>query len=239
MPTESSGSATPGARRTGSAGTSPGTSVGSTPSASSAARPAAPTRSSALPPAGAYSYKLSGQTKTALGSRSDDGSSTLTVDPASRGRQHSVEDGSNGKTDQIIVADSTGIRLADLKSSGQGVDVEFRPTHPVLLVPAGARLGQAWSWQMKSTDGKYTLNAHLSIASLDDVVTVGGKRVHAIGIKSHLVLTGSDVSMTTDQRDEFARGLPVLSERAVSDGTAYGVKFHSDITKQLESTAPH
>jgi hypothetical protein len=182
---------------------------------------------------------LTGSTSTSFGTRSLDGPSTLNVDPATGGQQHSQEKDNKGTTDQTVIARGGALYLADLKTSGQGVSVEFRPSPPVLLVPAAPRVGEQWSWQTTSTDGSYHLTAQLRVASLDDTVTVGGRTEHADGITAHLVVTGSNVSMTTDQRDEFKPGLPVLSEHASSKGTAYGVAFRSDSTRRLDSVTPH
>ena len=194
---------------------------------------------SAFAAPGHYTYQESGTATTPLGTRDLGGTSDLTVEAPRGNRQQSVAKDRNGTTSQTIVATSSGVYLTDLHISQQGFDEDFRPASPALILPAHPEQGQTWSWRMTSTDGKYTMRSTLTVANPDDSTTVSGHRLHTVAIKTHSVVTGSQMQMTIDQRDEGARGTPIVSEHAVVDGKAYGTTFHSDSTRRLESTTPH
>lgn len=193
---------------------------------------------SPLPVPGTYTYDVSGTATSPLGRRDLGGTSELSVGPARSGRQRSIDKAPNGASDQTVLARPGGIDLVDLHISQQGFDEDFRPASPVLLFPATPRQGASWSWRIVSTDGKYTMRTTISVANPADSATVSGRRLSTVALTSHTVITGSRMHMTIDQRDEVARGLPVVSEHAVVDGTAYGATFHADSTRHLRSTAP-
>jgi hypothetical protein len=221
--------------------TASGSATATAGSSASPARSATSTSdsSSVLASPGHYTYQVSGTAQTAFGNQNLDGTSDLTVDRPQGGRQHSVDRRHDGTTEQTVVARSSGVYLADLHISQQGFDEDFRPASAVLLLPANPRQGQSWSWRMTSTDGKYTMRSTLTVADTNDSATVGGRRLHTVAVKTHSVITGSQMQMTIDQRDEAARGTPIVSEHAVVDGKAFGTTFHSDSTRRLQSTTPH
>ncbi|HEU5034395.1 MAG TPA: hypothetical protein VFT62_06515 [Mycobacteriales bacterium] len=189
----------------------------------------------ALTPPGRYRYHLAGSESSALGKRTIDGTSTLVVDPPQHGRQHTATDGADGHSEQTVLARRTGLYLADIKMSQQGFSEEFRPRSPVLLLPATARAGRSWQWQMTSTDGKYTLHATLQVTDPSGSAAVHGQRVSTVVVSSVLRITGNAITMTIHQRDEATRDGLIVQEHAVGDGTAYGTKFHTDTTRTLTS----
>jgi hypothetical protein len=88
---------------------------------------------------------------------------------------------------------------------------------------------------MTSTDGKYTLHARLTLADAHSTATTTtGQRVSTVVLTSVLHITGSGFDITTHQRDEAARDALIVREHAVTDGTAYGTKVHSDVTRVLK-----
>lgn len=189
----------------------------------------------AFPPAGDYTYRVHGSAKSAFGDQKIDGPSALTVDPPAGQRQHTTQKDQAGTTEQTLVSRRAGLFLADVKMAQNGFNEEFRPSTPVLLLPVGARPGRRWHWTMASTDGKYTLDADLMVGRPRDVSTADGTRVHTVTISSVLVISGSAVSLTIHQLDRASYDGLVLTEHAVTDGTAFGTKFHSDITRTLMS----
>jgi len=106
----------------------------------------------------------------------------------------------------------------------------------VLLAPAHPSDGQSWRWHLVSTDGKYTLHAHLTVADTHSSArTSSGARQQTVEIKSVLVLDSNDIHLTIHQDDQATRDAVIVREHAVSDGTAYGTKFHGDVTRTLAS----
>jgi hypothetical protein len=188
-----------------------------------------------LVPAGDYTYRAHGHAETALGDRDFDGRSHLSVTAPSDDRRHTTLRGEDGTTEQTLVRDDDGLYLADLKMSQQGFDAEFRPATPVLLFPAGAEVGDKWSWRMTSTDGDYTLRATLRLTDDSGSASVSGRRVPTVTLKGTLVLEGDDFSMTLHQQDEAAAGGLVVHEHTVGDGTAYGTPVHTEADRRLVS----
>jgi hypothetical protein len=103
-------------------------------------------------------------------------------------------------------------------------------------MPSDPHQGDRWHWQMRSTDGKYTLAGSLEVDDLHSTATTThGDRRRTVTISSVLTLTGSDLHMTIKQQDDATRGGVIVHEHAVTDGTAYGTEFHSDVTRTLSS----
>jgi hypothetical protein len=182
---------------------------------------------------GHYTYRAHGHAETALGDRDFDGKSRLTVTAPSDNRRHATLSGEDGTTEQTLVGRRSGLYLAELKMTQQGFDADFRPRSPVLLFPAGAKVGDHWSWQMRSTDGDYTLHATLRLADDDGTATVSGRQVQTVTVKGTLVLDGDDFSMTLHQTDEAAVGGLVVHEHTTGDGTAYGTPVHTEADRRL------
>jgi hypothetical protein len=187
-----------------------------------------------LPPPGNYTYSLHGTSSSALGSQSLDGDSSLDVKSLSTTRERSTQRDKGGTTAETLVARTGGLYLADIHLSQSGFDEDFKPAQPVLLFPASAHRGQQWRWQMKSTDGKYTLTARLTLTDLhSSATTTQGQRYDTVSLSTVLHLHGSNVDLTIHQQDKASRDAVIVHEHAVSDGTAYGTHFHSDATRTL------
>lgn len=159
-----------------------------------------------------------------LGDQNYDGDSTLTVDQPQGSRQHSEQRDSQGKTEQVVVAQTDGLHLAEIHLTQPGFDEDFKPNQPVLLFPAHAREGQHWRWNMTSTDGDYTLTARLTVDHLGS---------DAVALSSVLHIKSKDIDLTIHQHDKAGRDAVILRERTVTDGTAYGTPFHSSGTRVL------
>jgi hypothetical protein len=228
---DAAASATASTAAGGAAGSQPA----STPSSGSgAAGRSAGAGQVPLPPPGSYTYRVHGTSRSVLGDQSLNGDSTLTVDQPNGNRERSTQRDRGGSTEQVLVARAHGLYLAEIHLSQQGFDEDFKPTNPVLLFPAGATNGQQWRWRMTSTDGKYTLTARLQLTDThSSATTTGGQRVDTVSLSSVLHIHSNDVDITIHQHDEADRDAVIVRERAVSDGTAYGTKFHSDATRVL------
>ena len=207
-----------------SAGTSGSARASSAPSASAATSDQPPAAGVPLPPPGSYTYRLHGQSSSVLGDQSYNGDSTLTVDQPQGNRQHSEQRDSQGKTEQVVVAETGGLHLAEIHLTQPGFDEDFKPSSPVLLFPAHAREGQHWQWHMTSTDGEYTLTARLAVDHLGS---------DSVALSSVLHIKSKDVDLTIHQHDKAGRDAVILRERTVTDGTAYGTPFHSSGTRVL------
>ena len=189
-----------------------------------------------MPPPGTYTYHLHGSSTSALGTQNLDGDSTLTVDQPQGNREHSTQRDSSGSTEQVLVARTRGLYLAEIHLAQPGFDEDFKPKTPALLFPASAHTGQRWHWQMTSTDGKYTLTAHLEVRDLHSSATMtDGTRVDTVALSSVLHLHSKDIDLTIHQSDEAGRDAVIIREHAKTDGTAYGTPFHSDATRVLAS----
>lgn len=218
------GSAAPSADSSGAAGGGDGTSAAS-----------GSGRVPLLAP-GSYDYTVKGEATSALGKQQIDGTSTLQVDQPQRHRQHTSQHDDQGSTEQVLVAATDGLRLAETHLSMSGFDETFRANSPVLLLPADPHQGDRWHWRMHSTDGKYTLAGSLEVSDLhSSATTASGERRQTLTISAVLTLTGNQLNMTIHQTDDASRDGVIVHEHAVTDGTAYGTKFHSDITRRLSS----
>ena len=187
-------------------------------------------------PAGSYTYRLHGSSNSMLGNQNYNGDSTLTVDQPQGNRQHSKQQDSQGKVEQVVVAQDDGLHLVEIHLTQPGFDEDFKPSQPVLLFPAHAHKGQHWSWRMTSTDGNYTLTARLTVDDLHSSTTMAdGKRVSTVALSSVLHIHSRDIDLTIHQRDEAGRDAVIIRERSTTDGTAYGTPFHSNGTRVLAS----
>jgi hypothetical protein len=235
--------AAPGASASGGATTSttasadPATTSAAAQGAGSAPSTAAATKTAPGTTApGSYTYDTSG-TVTAGTPRDASGTATLTVDPASGGKQHSVLADDQGSTDQDAIGRTTGTYLARLAIANPAFNKEFRFTTPVLLVPEPAAPGRSWSWTATSTDGKTTVAVSARITRRENV-TVGGVPTPTSLVTSTLKLTG-DVTYTAQMQTWYdpAHRLSV-KDHSRGNGTFGGVAFTTDITSVLRSTRP-
>ncbi|HET6911591.1 MAG TPA: hypothetical protein VFH54_19865 [Mycobacteriales bacterium] len=219
----------------------------SSPASGGASTPTASTRSLGKPPgkptgftrAGTYTYDISGSAKQPLGGTQQiSGSDTDTFDAPQGSTQHNKETSQQGSTDMTLQVKSSGLYVVDLHISQQGFDEDFRPVGTAKYFPASFPTGTSWSWEAKSTDGKYTLHVASKIAGTS-TATVGGKALKAVIVDSTLHITGNGVDLNVQQRDWVSTTYAlVLKEHSTSNGTAFGASFTSSVTRQLRSTTP-
>lgn len=206
-----------------------------------AAQPARRTTATgpALTPPGSYTYATKGSASSAFGNQDLSGTASLVADRPSGDRQHSTLKTPNGSQEQTVVRAADGIHLADMAFRSQGFSEEFRPSTPVLFFAWPATQGRSWSWHMTSTDGKYTLDATSTVTAADQAVTVGGRQLRTVVLHTDVKVSGQDVSFTVRQDDWVDPSDALIAkEHSVTDGTAMKTKFHSDLTRTLESTQP-
>ncbi|HVU73904.1 MAG TPA: hypothetical protein VHE83_13145, partial [Mycobacteriales bacterium] len=205
--------------------------------------PAKPAPSkSAVAPVGAkpgtYSEATTGTIKSALGTMSADGDTTLTVS-ADKGRdQEQKEVDKNSTTDEIarFAADGS-VRFTYLHISSAAFDDTFTFTTPELVFPAKPAPGQTWSWSAKSDDGKTTITFKGTYKGTEDV-TIGGTVVHCLIVQADFTLQ-SDTTITVTQTADYAPayGL-IVRQHQMASGTAYGTPFTADTTTTLKSLTP-
>ena len=187
-----------------------------------------------LPPPGSYKYHVTGSSSSFFGNQKIDDTAALTVDHPSGNKEHTKQQDNEGSTEQVLVAQPDGLYLAEVHLSQTGFDEDFKPTGKALLFPATAHQDQQWHWTMTSTDGKYTLQAQLTLADLHSSTTdASGKRVTTVAVASVLHITGNSFDLTVHQRDESGHDAVIVREHAVTNGTAYGTKVQSDVTSVL------
>ena len=172
------------------------------------------------------------------GNQNVSGTSTEVVDAPQGSRQHSKTDGQNGSQDSTLEVRKDGLHVIDLAIASQGFNEDFKPVGDAVYFSADYRVGRKWSWQAKSTDGKYTLDVTTTVSG-NTTVPVGGKSLKALIADSTLHITGQAFDLTVQQRDWVSTAYAlVLKEHSVTHGTAYGANISSDITRTLRSTTP-
>ena len=166
------------------------------------------------------------------------GTSTQVVDPPQGARQHSKTDGQNGSQDTTLEVRKDGLHVIDIAIASQGFNEDFKPVGDALYFSADYRVGRKWSWQAKSTDGKYTLDVTTTISG-NTTMSSDGKSLKVVIADSTLHITGQAFDLTSQQRDWVSTSYAlVLKEHSVTHGTAYGANISSDITRRLRSTTP-
>ena len=202
-----------------------------------AAKP--PGKPSGFTRAGTYTYDISGTAQSPFGGQQNlSGTDTDTVDAPQGSDQHSKTNGQNGSQEQTLQVRSSGLYVVDIKIASQGFNEEFKPVGTAMYFPASYSVGKHWSWQAKSTDGKYTLDVNSKISG-QTTQNVGGKSLKALVVDSTLHITGTGFDLTSQQRDWVSvQYALVLKEHTVTHGTAYGANISSDATRKLRSTNP-
>jgi hypothetical protein len=215
----------------------------------SAAKPASPTASNnstsnpdtglhAAAP-GTYTYARTGTSHDSIrGDRSLNGNTSLKMDPAANGDQHSVQSSPDGSSSEQTVRFLTeGAYFTDLKQSTGGFAKEFQPNPPVLALPAQATIGRTWSWTVTSTDGKTTLNASFKVER-NETLTIGGQSTPTVVLTVTLKATG-DVTLDSTATDwvSLAKGLIVRTD-STSSGSIGTITFNSQSSSVLQSTKP-
>lgn len=200
---------------------------------SGAGKPAA--RQATAP--GDYLYDSSGTFSLGGAPQPVDGTSTLTVDPAVAGTQHSVLEGEQGRTEQDVLVRENGTYLGRLQISNAGFDKAFELEPAVVLVPSPATVGTTWSWAATSTDGKTRATQNSEVVR-SETVTIGGRPVATQVVQTTLRLSG-DISYTGQITTYYAESLHLaVKERTKGSGTAQGFAFSMDVTATARSTTP-
>ncbi len=166
------------------------------------------------------------------------GEATLTVNPIRGGVQHTtLHSDSTGDTEQDLLVRDTGTYAASLKLTSPAFTKEFRPSPAVLLVPDPAKVGTAWSWSGRSTDGKTTISATNKVVR-QETLTIGGVKVACAVLSTKLVLSG-DIDYSADLTTWWSPDyrLPV-KDRSVGKGSYNGFPFSTDITAVMRSVTP-
>lgn len=166
------------------------------------------------------------------------GTDTDAFDRPQGSRQHNKTTGPNGSQDLTLDVAKDGLHVVDISIATQGFNEDFKPVGDAVYFPADYKVGRKWSWQAKSTDGKYTLDVATTISGAT-TVAVTGKSLKALIVDSTLHITGAAFDVTDQLRDWVSTTYAlVLKEHSVSHGTAYGAALSSDVTRKLRSTTP-
>jgi len=189
-------------------------------------------------PPGTYTYDLSGTAAQPTGNQDVSGTQTLTVDPRVADSQHTKIVDQRGSQDLTVDVSDSGQYVADFHINQTGFDEDFHAAGTALYFPSPSPVGAHWAWSAQSTDGRYSLSVSSKIPSRA-TVTIGGQSHDVLVVDSVLRITGTEFDLTDTLRDwvSTADSL-ILKERAVTDGTAYGASYKSDVTRQLRSTDP-
>ncbi|PLS75074.1 MAG: hypothetical protein CYG61_09195 [Actinobacteria bacterium] len=199
-----------------------------------AAAAPAPSGAAATRP-GRYRYASTGTFSAGLtGEQRRSGESVLIVDPPAGADQHSLREGDNRSTEQVLRFQADGIYIVVLEVTEQGLAKEFRPSPPVLAFPYGAAAGRTWSWRMTSTDGKTTVEGNLRIERTESV-QVGSDAVPAVVVRAALATTG-DIASRGTQTLWVAEGRRlVVREQSRTEGSFGAISFRSTAEEQLLS----
>lgn len=218
----------------------PSPSATSSPVAAPAGEAAAPRSAAAANPVGtrpgSYTYDTSG-TVTAGAPQQVSGSATLRVDPVSAGRQHTVLEGEQGRTETDVLLKGDGTYVTRLVITNPAFSKDFRPSPAALLVPTPAEPGRRWTWRTTSTDGKTRVSASSRVLRTESV-TIGGRAVPTSVVETVLAMRG-DVTYDGTTTTWYApkERLPV-KDRTNGKGTVSGFSFSADVTSTLRSTEP-
>jgi hypothetical protein len=205
---------------------------------------------------GGYTYDETGVRK--LGCAPDEAPASptsLKVDPADGNRQHSVRDqrypdGHGVVSNSVIEFREEGVYLVHLKQTQTfpflgTFTTEFEPSPPTLVFPANTKVGQTWTFTLKSKDGKVTVDATYTLESSSENVTLGGgQTIESIRVKGSSHVTGESPLGPMDFTDNTMSWISVqarLFAKTISDvsGTAGTCRFDgTHIEAVLRSTTP-
>jgi hypothetical protein len=147
--------------------------------------------------------------------------------------------GPDGSQDTTLDVAKDGLHVVDITIANPGFNEDFRPVGDAVYFPADYKVGRKWSWQAKSTDGKYTLDVTSAISG-STTQKVGGTSLKVLVVDSVLHITGAAFDVTDNERDWVSTAYAlVVKSHGVTHGTAYGASLSSDITRKLRSTTPH
>lgn len=201
-------------------------------------RAAAPTPANVTTTPGRYRYASTGTFSAGVsGEQRRSGESILTVDPPAGADQHSLRQGDNRSTEQILRFQPDGIYVVMLKVTDQGLTKEFRPAQPVLAFPYAAPVGRTWSWRMTSTDGKTTVETSFRIERTE-AVAVGPESVAAVVVQADLVTSGDLTSRGTQTLWVAESRRLVVREQSATNGMFGAFSFRSTAEERLLQLSP-
>lgn len=197
------------------------------------AKDAAPAPANVTTRPGRYRYASTGTFSAgATGEQRRSGESILTVDPPVGADQHSLRQGDNRSTEQIVRFQPDGTYLVMLKVTDQGVTKEFRPAEPVLALPDGAAPGRTWSWRMISTDAKTTVDTSFRIERTE-AVPVGVESVPTVVVQATVLTTGDLNSRGTQTLWVAESRRLVVREQSATEGSFGAFSFRSTAEERL------
>ncbi|HUP69243.1 MAG TPA: hypothetical protein VM142_05445 [Acidimicrobiales bacterium] len=189
-------------------------------------------------PPGRYRYASTGTFSAGVtGEQRRSGESILTVDPPAGADQHSLRQGDNRSSEQILRFQPDGTYIVMLKITDQGLTKEFRPATPVLAFPYSAPVGRTWSWRMTSTDGKTTVETSFRIERTE-AVPVGSQSVPAVVVQATVVTTGDLTSRGTQTLWVAESRRLVVREQSATEGTFGAFSFRSTAEERLLQLDP-
>jgi hypothetical protein len=201
------------------------------------------------PAAGRYTYENTGSSSVsgcATATEPADPMTDVDVSAVRGARQEAVRRSDEEGTETSVVEyRSDGIHLVSLVFDQPGLGrIEFRPARPVLLLPGPARDGQTWRFTLRSTDGKYTVDADNRVEAVGSRArTVDGRTVPTTRVRSVVRLRGTspvgpvDVTITAVSEAGGDPALGILDDRD-TDGTVGPCRITGEERSRLRSTTP-
>jgi hypothetical protein len=113
----------------------------------------------------------------------------------------------------------------------------FVPPEPVQYAPIPVTVGALWTWSMRSTDGRTTLD-HRSLVSGQESITVAGEQIETFVVETVLTLSGDlrgTISFTSWQSTKY--GL-VARRHTITDVSLGLFRLTGDTTAELASLTP-
>src|SRR5581483_9824199 len=231
-------------RGTTSTTTRAGATAAARPAASTPGAPHVETLAMQPPTPGTYTYTTSGSAALGLGKTVFPNASTLTVDPAVNGRQHSRRQiltvaGEGFVLDQWLEYGQTGIRVG-----GQMITTTFNhsttvrdlktPTTQLFLSPTPAP-GEHHEFDLASP----VVSAHDVVDVLrTENVTIAGQNINAVVVRTVLHLGGTaSGTLQYDQWFDMSRRI-VLKETSSATVKASVVTLNSNYTATLQRLTP-
>ncbi len=230
-----------GATTTAKGATSGSTAKGATSASTAKGAPAGAASGAGSPP-GTYTYDVKGSATggTPPTTRPITATATNKVDPAVGSDQHSATTSENGGggVELFLRFEPTQVLITELKLTGQ-LAKDFKPASPVLGARLPAKTGDAWSWDMTSTDGTTTIHADFSVLG-SEPVTVQGKSEPATKLQQNLkIVTSYNGAPITVKIDTTSWTSPTkfvaLQEHTLTDAGAFG---SGDTMSTLRSLTP-
>jgi len=237
-----SASSTPSVAGSASPSTGGGTQPSATPAAghtvASGPGSKAPGRPTGFTRAGTYNYDINGTATSRIGTQKLNSTDTLKVDPPKGSRQTTSQENKQGSRTQTLSSSSGGLFVVDIDIQQSSFKEDFKPVGTAMWFPGDYRVGSAWKWSARSTDGKYLLAVSSKITGTANVV-VGGKSVPTLVVDSVLHFTGNSFDLVDNQRDWVSTAYAlIVKEHLVTHGSVAGFTYSSDETRTIRSTTP-